>query len=278
MRKGESHKGENGRVLIIGGSRDYFGAPILSALGAMNSGSDLVYLLVPEVNFQVTRSYYPDLIVRSYEGEYLNTNAVEMVRELGAKVDCILIGPGVSESPEINQSISKIIEMVLTEFPRVKLVLDAEAIAAISHIAHTLPLPANVGERIIITPNAHELKEMIPEEIPASIEGRVVLAQQYAQNWGVTVLLKGMVDIIAAKNGEYMLNETGNAGMTVGGTGDVLAGVTASFIAQHCGLVEAAEAAAFCVGASGDSLEKTKGFAYTATDVALELPYILRSL
>lgn len=274
----ESHKGQNGRVLVIGGSKQYFGAPILAGLGALYSGSDLVYLLVPSINFDVSRNYYPDFIVRQYQGEYINKNTLIELRELLPKIDTVLIGPGITESPEIIECISIMLHEIETYQEQTPtIVLDAEAIGALAHIAHTLPLRNSLAKRIIITPNKHEFDLLIEEELPASAYEQAFLAQQYANNWGISMLVKSATDIIVCPGQQSILNDTGNPGMTVGGTGDVLAGVVASFMAQKCKPFDAACAAAYCLGVAGDLLEKSKGFNYSATDVALELPYVIKS-
>lgn len=286
-----SHKGENGRVLVIGGSIDYFGAPILSALGALNSGCDIVRMLVPKVNFDVTRSYYPDFIVHCYEGNYLNDTALPWVQELLPKIDTILIGPGITESPEIIETIKKIIIHVAEhEHKNISLVLDAEAIAGLTAMINVKTddqqtakqqktlLPHDVGARITITPNLNEFRQMIVEPIPEATAARAELVQQYAENWGVTVLLKGVTDIIATPRNKTILNETGNAGMTVGGSGDVLAGVVASLMSQHANNFAAAQAASYILGTCGELLESSKAFSYTATDLALELPFVIKGL
>lgn len=85
-RASDSHKGMNGRLMIVGGSIDYYGAPLLSALGALYSGVDLVYLFVPECNFDVARSMYPDFIVRTFPGEYLDVKAIRPVVDFSKNV------------------------------------------------------------------------------------------------------------------------------------------------------------------------------------------------
>ena len=250
-----SHKGDNGRVLIIGGSINYFGAPILAGLGALNSGADLVYLLVPECNFEVTRSFYPDFIVRKYPGNFLNPRAMENIDELLEKVDSVLIGPGVSETPEITKVAARIVQK-----SKCRVVLDAEAIPAIAELGFE--------SGVTITPHHGEMYKIAGD---SSVE-------DFAKKWGVTILLKGNKDIIASPARPTRINETGNAGMTVGGSGDVLAGFTASLMAQHLEPYDACICSAFLLGLTGDNLYKNKGYNFIATDLALELPYTIRSI
>lgn len=271
LRKPQSHKGQNGRVLVIGGSIDYFGAPILAALGAMESGADLVYMLVPECNFEVTRSFYPDLIVRKYPGNYINNRTLDHINDLLEKVDCVLIGPGVTEDPESLRIITKIIQKTPCH-----VVLDAEAIPALAQIG----LPTNLTEkpRITITPNRAEMDEITQGSLPDDIEEIIVLAEDFAKKWHVNLVLKGWQSAIASPNKPTRLNINGNAGMTVGGSGDVLAGFIASLISQHADSYEACVCASFLLGATADALHSQKGLNYTASDLAMELPYTIHNV
>lgn len=266
-----SHKGQNGRVLVIGGSLDYFGAPILAALGALGAGADLVTLLVPECNFEVSRSFYPDFIVRKYPGNFVNSRTLDTAVELLPKMDCVLIGPGVSEDPESLRVITRILEKC-----QCPAILDAEAIPAIAQLG--LPGTAAAQLRITITPNRAEMDEIIEGSLPEEQEEVAKVVEDFSNKWGVTILLKGPHDIIASPDQPTRFNETGNAGMTVGGSGDVLAGAVASLIAQHISGYDAALCAAFLVGASGDALFRYKGYNFTATDIALELPYTIKNI
>jgi len=295
QRNPNSHKGQNGRVLIIGGSLDYFGAPILAALGAYGGGADLVYLLVPECNFEVSRSFYPDFIVRKYPGNFVNSRALDAAQELLPKVDCVLIGPGVSENPESLRVITRIIQKA-----ECQAVLDAEAIPAMAELGLPSEAGAKAGAenppRFTITPNRAEMDEITEGSLPHDPEeeakkdapfGRSnqaaslrlgLLIEDFAKKWNVTILLKKPQDIIAAPGKLLRLNQTGNAGMTVGGSGDVLSGFVASLIAQHVAPYEACMCAAYLLGAAGDNLYRQKGFNYMATDLALELPYAIHGV
>lgn len=269
VRRPDSHKGENGRVLVIGGSMDYFGAPILSGLGALYSGSDLVYLLVPECNFEVSRSFYPDFIVKKYGGNYLNVRSLDAAAPLIEKSDAVVIGPGLTNNEDIFTNVIKLLKRI-----EVPVVLDADALPAITE------LEPNPNRQLVITPHHGEFAELINEQFDAETpeEEKQKLVQKYADQWQTVILLKGCEDLIASPKGELMSNMTGNPGMTVGGTGDVLSGLLATLLAQKTPPFEAACAAAFVNGFTGDQLLKQKGFVFSATDLALELPYAIREL
>lgn len=293
-RDADSRKGENGRVLVIGGSLDYSGAPVLSALAALSSGADLVHILVPECNFEVSRSFYPDFIVHKYGGNYLNLRVHDIAAPLLEKVDSVLIGPGLSRHPDVLANVEKLLKHI-----RIPIVLDADALPAIHSIAPS-PHP------LVLTPHQGEFAELISEnyqhDLP--IEAKQKLLLHYAEKWNAVILLKGQIDMIASPQSEhtvrarsergsgyagpneaeltkqsaFFLNETGNSGMTVGGTGDVLSGLVASLIAQKLPPFSAACAAAFICGTAGDELFKHKGYGFSATDVALEIAYTMGAL
>jgi len=269
-RRLDSHKGQNGRVLVIGGSVDYFGAPLLAALGVLGSGADLVYLLVPECNFEISRSFYPDFIVRKYIGNYINSRTLDVALEMAKKVDSILVGPGVSEDPESLRVITRIIQK--TTCP---IILDAEAIPAIGQLGLPALTENNTQPRITITPNMAEMDEITEGVLPDDPDEEIRLVEDFAKKWDVTILLKKPASIIASPNLPTRINPTGNAGMTVGGSGDVLAGIVASLIAQGMKPYEACISASFLFGLTGEVLYAQKGFNYLATDLALELPYLI---
>lgn len=267
-RKKTSHKGQNGRVLVVGGSIDYYGAPILSALGALYSSADLVYLYVPECNFEVTRSLYPDFIVKKYPGEFLTERYSEAIVEFGKKkADSVLIGPGLSDH---EQTIDAVLEIVKNL--HIPTVLDAEAMSVLKKI-DKFPLP----QPIVITPHQNEFRNLVDREVEVSEEDpkSSVLLRSISMDLHINVLLKGAIDYISSDEGLVEKNVTGNAGMTVGGSGDVLAGVVATFLAQGLEAFDAARCAAYYVGATGDLLFKQKGFSYSASDIAMTLPYAI---
>lgn len=270
VRTANSHKGQNGRVLIVGGSIDYSGAPILAGLGALYSGADLVYLYVPECNFDCARSLYPDFIVKKYPGEFLTERYAEGIAEFGKKCTSVLIGPGLGEREQTQKAVLEIIQNL-----NLPTVLDAEAMMVLKNISK-FPLQ----QPIVITPHQNEFQNLVDREIKVSDADSksVVLLRSIAMDLHISILLKGPTDYVASDEGIVELNKTGNAGMTVGGSGDVLAGVVASFLAQGLEAFDAARCAAYYVGAAGDLLKKQKGYLFSATDIAMTLPYAIPSV
>lgn len=262
-----SHKGQNGRVLIVGGCIDYYGAPVLAALGALYSGADMVYMYVPECNFECTRSLYPDFVVKKYPGEFLNERSAAAITDFGKKCDSVLIGPGLGDREKTMDAVMEIVKNL-----HIPTVLDADALVALKKI-DKFPL----SQTIVITPHRAELQNLVDREVKISENDpkSFVLLRSLAMDLHINVLLKGPVDYISSEEGLVEGNHTGNAGMTVGGSGDVLAGVVASFMAQGLQGFDAARCAAYVVGRSGDLLKKQKGYNYSASDIALSLPYAI---
>ncbi len=268
-RDAQSHKGMNGKVLIIAGSLEYYGAPVLSGLGALYSGADLVYIFVPEGNFNVTRSLYPDFIVRTFPGDYLDMRGVQAILEFSKNCDAVLIGPGLGEREETKEAVLQLVQKL-----EITTVLDAAAIQVFQKIKD-VPL----SQKIVITPHQNEFEKLTGKEVKSSssLSGKMVLLRTLATDLKINILLKGPQDLIASEEGEVLLNGTGNAGMTVAGSGDVLSGFVTSLIAQGAAPFAACQIATYILGRTGDNLFKQKAYCFSATDLALELPYTIRN-
>ncbi len=245
-RKPDSHKGDHGRVLVVAGSTDYAGAAVLTANACeavLRSGADLAIACCPEKVGWLVNEKLPDAIVHKFEGEHFDEEHVDRVIELASDCDVLLIGPGLGE--EAVSFAGQVIEAV--EIPKV---IDADAI-------HVTDL--NKVEDAVITP--HE------KEFEALLENSGMSREDFQEQLGSNVvLLKGEVDKIFSKE-EVAKNQTGNAVMTKGGTGDVLAGFTAGFIAQDNSLFKAACMAAYLNGAVGDWLQEEVGKTFTASEI-----------
>jgi len=228
-RKLDSHKGENGSVLIIAGSRKYHGAEILAARAA-SLFADLVFVLTERENIPFAKNATPLIIVSEFDKKNLC--------KLAKRVDSILVGPGLSESKE-NKNL---VNYALQKFKGKKFVLDATALHLVSR--------ENLHKNCVVTPHSGEFRALFNKE-PCSEE---VVARARAH--GCIVLLKGPTDYIS--DGEKLyVNKTGNPLMTAGGTGDVLAGVIAAFASKNP-LLESALAATFLVGFAGDLIARKK--------------------
>jgi NAD(P)H-hydrate epimerase len=265
-----SYKSKNGRVLVVGGSIDYHGAPLFSAWGALNAGADLVYMAVPECNFEVSRNFAPDLIVRKYPGEFLNTRAQELILAMAQKADVAVFGPGLGDRTETMRALKFLVEHL-----PIPTILDTTAIQVLEMI-EKMPLK----QKLIITPHHSEFEKLTGKSFKISdpSDHKVRVIRTLAKDLGINILLKGPVDIIAGDEGQIEENSTGNAGMTVGGSGDVLSGLVAGLLAQGVAPFDACACGAYILGTCGDRLFKVKGYAYTASDLANEIPFVVKEI
>lgn len=265
-RSPDSHKGDFGRLLVIGGSEVYSGAPTLVALGAMRTGVDLVYVAAPAKTANVIASLSPDLITVKLDGDHLNPGNTAALEDYVERVDAVAIGPGLGMHRETVKAVENIVRLV--EDSRKPLLLDADGLKAFAGFARKLKVP------LVLTPHAGEYAILTGRKLPAELDGKISYVSETAKSFGAVVLLKGAVDVIA--DGKRLkLNLTGNPGMTVGGTGDVLSGIVAALMAQKTDAFEAAVAGAFVNGAAGDFVCAEKGYHMVATDVVDWIPTVL---
>jgi hydroxyethylthiazole kinase-like uncharacterized protein yjeF len=266
-REKDSHKGQNGRVLVVGGSDMYHGAPILSGLGAHNSGADLVFLYVPGGNYDVTRASSPDFIVRKYEGDYLTPKSVKQILDFSKECDVLVIGPGLGAREETEDAVVQILKKI-----KIPAVIDADAIKAVGEHPGVLK-----KINAVVTPHAREFKTLTKNRLPKGQKNRIKAVSRGAGRLSSVILLKSPTDIIASHE-RVKVSNTGNPGMTVGGTGDVLSGMVASFISQGVGIFDSACCATFVIGAAGDELSRWKGHAYTTTDIVGEISSAIKRI
>ena len=262
------HKGDFGRLLVIGGSDVYSGAPTLVSLAAMRTGVDLVYLATPQKNAYEITSISPDLITVKLEGDNLNPGNMETLKPFIKNVDVVAMGPGMGLNPETQEFVKACIDEV--EMAGKPLLLDADGLKAFAKFKRALKVP------LVLTPHAGEYAILTGETLPENQEERVAAIQKTAKKLNATILVKGKTDIIC--NAERSkLNFTGNPGMTVGGTGDVLGGIVAGLMALHADPFEAAVAGAFVNGAAGDFVASEIGYHMVATDIIEWIPRVLEN-
>ena len=261
----DSHKGDNGRVLVVGGG-PYSGAPSLAALAAYRVGADLVRLAVPRGCHQIVASYSPNFIVHPLEGDRISGEHVEQVLKLAKGVDAILVGPGAGDNPETLKALAGLIASCA-----VPMVIDADALKSVAGNPRMLR-----GKSGILTPHKGEFELLSHKRLPKDLEGQRKRAVEFSKRYGFVVLLKGRIDVISEGQSTKM-NRTGNPGMTVGGTGDVLAGLCAGLLAKGMNPFNAARLAAFISGSAGDLAFQKRSYGLLATDVIEEVPAVLKS-
>ncbi|TKX55700.1 NAD(P)H-hydrate dehydratase [Halorubrum sp. SP3] len=256
----DSHKGDNGEVLVVGGG-PYAGAPTLAALAALRTGADLVRVACPESVASEVQGFSPNLIVRALPGDRVGPSRAERVASLAAASDAVVLGPGLGDGDGTREFVREF----LTEFEG-RAVVDADALRAVPEV--------DTGADLVCTPHQGELVDMGGETAPDPDE-RAELVREFAADLGHALLVKGAVDVISDGD-DVRLNRTGNPGMTVGGTGDVLAG-TVGALAAATDPFHAAAVGAYAVGRAGDAAADANGNGLVATDLPDRLPEAMRN-
>ncbi|MFW9824126.1 MAG: NAD(P)H-hydrate dehydratase [Candidatus Thorarchaeota archaeon] len=260
-RKIDNYKGEFGRMLVIGGSKNYSGAPAYSSLTGINFGLDLVITYVPEVIGDVLRSYSPNMIVRTSPGNWLNMKAFEEISILIDWANAVVIGPGLGTQKETEELLIELLHKLNTEKKRY--ILDADALKLVKNHLDLLK-----GQNVILTPHVGELKIMTNIDLSHynQIEKRRDQILKLAKKLNTTLLVKGPYDYIS--DGSHIkINRTGCPEMSIGGTGDVLAGLCASLLATDNTLFQSACSGAFLNGIIGEYCKKEVGSRFTALDM-----------
>ena len=264
-RKANSRKGDNGTVLVVGGSYIYHGAPILSSIAALRSGVDLVYTSVPKINTQSTRAISPNLIVIPLVDQKLTRGAVKkLLGVIPRNLDSATIGMGLAIAEK--SSLNILIQELLNR--DVRLSLDASAL-----VSDILPLLAN--KNVVVTPHSGEFKRLFGQIPPENQKQRISLVEKFAKENGITILLKGQTDVVSDGKTTF-LNPKKIPAMTVGGTGDVLSGLVAGILAKNRNALESAAAATFINGMAGKLVQKKLGLHITAMDLIDAIPQVMK--
>ncbi|WP_410319578.1 NAD(P)H-hydrate dehydratase [Methanobrevibacter sp.] len=274
-RNPNSHKGNNGRLLVVGGSNEYSGAPAIAGMAAIGAGADLVYVASPENAADAIKSTSPDLIVKSLEGDKLSLNHLDDILNLSENVDAVLIGPGSG----IDDETSKLFNVLVTKIKK-PIVLDADSLKQVE-----LSLIKN-REDMILTPHIFEFKSFFKTDDDlrldidsydfSEVDENITLFQKISRQIKGTVVVKGKYDLILSGS-KFKINKSGNAGMTVGGTGDALAGISASLLSQGLSSFDSASLATFINGLAGDEAFDVKGNGFSATDLVSYIGSVIKN-
>ena len=266
----ESHKGQNGKLTIIGGSKLFHGAS-LWALKTASRIVDMVYYASIKENLELVKnlkkSLYDFIVVpRGKEEGYIRES------------DAVLIGPGLVRGTkeyigtgESGKETRRLVTNLLRKFPEKKWILDAGALQTIK------PEELKKLSQVIITPHPKEFMSLFKlNKDPISLKDQASIVQEKAKEYGCVIVLKGKTDIVCSPK-KCLANETGNQGMTKGGTGDVLAGLIAGLACKN-DLFLAAAAGAYINGLAGDELHKKVGPYFNASDLCDQMPETLAKI
>jgi NAD(P)H-hydrate epimerase len=265
-RKADAHKGDYGRVLLIGGSQGMAGAISLSGMAALRSGAGLVKIATAATCQPTVASFEPSIMTVPLADDAqgrIAAAARERIEEALREATVVGCGPGLGRSAEL-------VELVGWLYRHVQqpMVVDADALNALSAGKSTLGQPP--GPRVF-TPHPGEFARLLGREsIP--LDQRQALASEFARQNGVVLLLKGHRTVISDGR-QTVLNTTGNPGMATGGTGDVLTGIITALLAQHLSVFDAARLGAHAHGLAGDlAAERLGQVSMMASDLLDELP------
>lgn len=282
--KKDSHKGDNGRLLVVGGG-PYYGAPALSSFAAQRTGCDLVYIITPKRVAKAITSYSPflikpiilaknlakyspNLIVQNaYDTDKLISKDIGLVEKLNSKTNALLIGPGIGSDKETQKTVEEILRLyVKNDKP---IVIDADAIQVVGKKPEIIK-----NSKTVITPHTGEFKELTGITLSKNLNDRRKNVEKWAEKLGVTILLKGPTDIIS--NGtQTKLNDIHNEAMTVGGTGDVLAGIIGALLSKNVEPFNAARIGTFINGYAGNLAFEKKSYGLISTDIIEEISNVL---
>ncbi len=260
-------KGQFGKVLVVGGSREYTGSPIFNCLGAYAAGADLVTLLAPKRAADTAASYAPEIIAPPLSCDYLEPGFVSEIVAYANKSNAMVVGGGLSRNQKTGAAVLALLKQ--TYLP---VVVDADALMFIA--ANPLSFKGRV---VILTPHAGELAALIgvesvsPDDLGKRIDSAIIAAKKYS----AVVLLKGAVDVIADPSGKVMLDYEGSPYLTKGGHGDVLAGICAALLAKNLPAFEAAATAAYIYGRAGHRAAHKFGESTKPTDVIKEIASVI---
>ena len=253
----DSHKGSNGKLLVIGGG-PFYGAPALSALAAMRVGVDIVRLAIPENCATLSGAFSPVLMISKLSGDTIRADHYEYLLKLSKQHDAVLIGPGVGVYDSTTETLRQLV-MEAT----VPVVVDADGLNALGR--------GFVAQgKTILTPHIKEFERLGGD--PDNAEESLM---KLAKKTNSIILLKGKTDMIS--DGEKIrFNNTGCAAMTSAGTGDVLSGIVAGLLSKGMSRFDAAALGAFISGKAGEFAFEEKSYGLIATDIIETIPKVLK--
>lgn len=275
-RKPDGHKGTFGSVLVVAGGEGYSGAACLTSLGALHSGAGMVRLCFPEnINTAVEKKLTEVIKVplQATEQGSLAISGYDKIKEAANKSDVMAIGPGVTTNQETQKLIRKVISS--TNLP---MVIDADGLNNIT-VSDLLKISKQRRSKIVLTPHPGEFERLFGVPSKTVNNNRIEIAREWAKKLSLIIVLKGAPTVISTPDGHTYINPTGNSGLAKGGSGDVLTGMIAGFIAQGASPIKAACLGVYLHGYAADLAVKTKTeYSLVATDLIKFLPKAIKNI
>lgn len=275
--KADAHKGTKGYVAIIGGSEGHFGAPKMSGKAALRTGSGRVTLALPRILAFEAATQLLELMSYHFAedcGAFEEISAAGVSSFLAGK-DAVVIGPGIGNLEGSKQLLSDVLKVSATA--KLPVVIDADALNC---IAQDVTLLKFLSPLTVLTPHPGEMARLLGCNTAQVQQDRFGLAQKFAQQNNCWLVLKGARSVIAAPSGELWLNPGATAALATAGSGDVLAGIIASFLGQGFAMQQAVLSAVFLHGAVGEYLEAELGNStgIIAGDIIDKIPFVISEI
>ena len=269
-----SHKGDFGHVFILAGSRGMTGAAALCSNAALRSGAGLVTLGMPvSLNNVMSKKLTEVMTISLAETKKitLSLRAEKMILKKIEISDVVVLGPGLSQYPETQKLINRLILKI-----KKPMVLDADALNAISKNVNALK---KIKAGYVITPHMGEMARLTGKGRSYVKNNRINIAKKFSRDYNAVVVLKGAGTIVVEPKGRYCINTTGNPGMATAGSGDVLTGIIAGFLGQGLRPFNAARFGVYIHGLAGDIAAKDKGeIGLIAGDILENIPYAIKRI
>jgi len=264
------HKGTFGKVLIVGGSSSFPGAPMLSGLGSIKSGAGITHLIVPETIYPSVAGRYPEIIVTSAKATQNGTfdkSAIDAIMNATSKATCVVFGPGVSRDEGLKPIMSEILGKL-----DIPVLIDADALSLLAKSPDAVLMRAENCWPTIITPHWGEASRFGTVASDLATDP-VSTAKRFAMRFGAVTVLKSARTVIASPKGQITINITGNTSLAKGGSGDVLSGCIAALVSQGLDPYEAGCLGCYMLGKAGEMASSETGeHGVTSTEVAMNLP------
>lgn len=271
QRESDAHKGDFGKLLSVAGSMNMQGAAVMAANAAVNSGVGLVTAVFPDTAYSAIASKLTEPLtvpLRSNVDGYLSSLNINKILTMAEKSTAMLLGCGIGFCDDTVKLVHDIISRV-----KCPIILDADGINA---VATNINILKETEAPLILTPHPGEMSRLTGISVEEIQKNRVSVAKNFASEYGCIVVLKGANTVVAAPTGNVYINRTGNAGMATGGSGDVLAGIIASFVCQSMSLQSATIAGVYIHGLCGDVvMKKYSMHGVTPTKMIAELSEVL---
>jgi NAD(P)H-hydrate epimerase len=271
----EANKGSFGHVLVVGGSVGKAGSVAMAGMAALRTGAGLSTVATPKSVLATVAGFHPEVMTEPLAETGVGTissGAIEPMDALIKGKTVLAVGPGISRNPETSEFVRNLVTKCKTS-----LVLDADGLNAFEGRAEEL---TGKGCALVITPHPGEMARLLASTVAAVQRDRMNVARTFAREHELIVVLKGHRTLIAQPDGTVWVNTTGNPGMATGGTGDILTGMVAGFIAQNPEhIAEAVVAAVHLHGLAGDVACESMGeHSLVATDLIKALPEAFRQV